>query len=406
MIERITIGATHPIVHQTDGVAIGSWLFTSGLMADDGTGGLAAEAKLPDGYPFFESPIKLQVRHILRKASTILAKNGARLEHVVKAQAYLTDPSDFVPLDEAWGEFFPQNVSRTFVATPTLPVIGARVSIELIACLPDSGLEIMRGNAGTAPAFSRKVEATRVGNVIFTSGQLGYDSRAGFIPEARQDREHPEAGSNLARQARLTVANLGKSLEAVGGDLGHVARAQLFLTNMDELASFARDWKRALPRASAQTIVGAGLFVPEGLVEVDLTGYRPQCEAGPMGDAANPLAFRVDQLVFASGRIPVDADGLVPLSALAHPVFPNYASSIKLQTRHVLRQLISVFQQAGIPPERIAKTSVFLTDLRDYWGMNEVWREFFSVPPARTVVLTPSVGARDALIAVDGIGVL
>lgn len=408
MSERVSIGATHPAVHQADGYAAGAWLFTSGLMADDGLNGLAAEAQRPAGYPCFESAIKLQVRHILKKAAEILARKGAGLEDVVKAQAYLTHPSDFVALDEAWGEFFPKNVSRTFVATSTLPVAGARISIELIACLPGSGLEIVRGNAASSPAFSRKVEATRVGNVIFTSGQLGYDARAGFVPEAKQDRELPEAGSDLVRQAKLTASNLARSLVAVGGDGSHLARAQIFIPDMSQLASFERDWKRLLPAAPAQTIVGAGLFVPEGLVEVDFTGYVASSgeRSGPIGDPSRPTAFRVDDLVFASGQLPVDADGLVPLATLPHPTFPNYASAIKLQTRYVLQRLVETFRTAGVKPEGIAKTTVFLTELDDYCGMNEVWREFFPEPQARTVVLTSSVGAGDARLAVDAIGVV
>lgn len=407
MSERIAIGATHPAVHQADGYVSGPWVFTSALMADDGQNGLAPEAHNPAGYPYFEAPIKLQVRHILRKAAKILAAKGAGLEHVVKAQAYLTHPSDFVPLDEAWGEFFPKNVSRTFVATSQLPVPGARISIELIACLPEAGRDVVRGNAASTPAFSRKVEATRVGNVIFTSGQLGYDSRAGFVPEAKQDREAPEAGSNLVRQARLTVANLSRSLEAVGGSGSNVARAQIFLTEMDQLASFERDWKQMLPAAPAATIVGAGLFVPEGLIEVDFTGYAASAgdNAGPVGDPTRPSAFRVDDLVFASAQLPADADGLVPLSTLPHPTFPNYASAIKLQTRHVLSKLVDAFEAAGIEPNMVAKTTVFLTDLADYWGMNEVWREVFPAPHARTVILTPSVGPRHAKLAVDAIAV-
>lgn len=407
MTDRISIGATHPDVHQADGLAAGHWLFTSALMADDGVGGLAVEAKPPIGYPYFQSPIKLQVRHILRKAAAILARKGATLDHVVKAQAYLTHPSDFVPLDEAWGEFFPRNVSRTFVSTPALPVPGARISIELIASLPNSGLEILRGNSASSPAFSRKVEATRVGNVIFTSGQLGYDSRAGFVPEAKQDRERPEEGSNLIRQAKLTAANLTQSIKAVGGDDGCIARAQIFITQMDELAAFRAHWSRLYPNAPAQTVVGAGVFVPEGLIEVDFTGYVPSSDSrsGPIGDTSHPIAFRVDDLVFASGQLPIDADGLVPLSTLPHPTFPNYASGIKLQTRFVLQQLVNAFQQAGVVPEQIAKTTVFLADLEEYSGMDEVWREFFPEPHARSVILTPSLGARGARLAVDGIGV-
>jgi 2-iminobutanoate/2-iminopropanoate deaminase len=403
MFDRLSTRATHPAVHQADALIADHWLFTSGLMADDGVQGLAAEAKNPPDYPFFEAEVKLQVRYILRKIKKLLNEAGADFSHVVKAHAFLTHPSDFVPLDEAWGEFFPNNVSRTFVATETLPVRGARVCIDVIACLPGRGIEVVRGNAGASPAFSRKVEATRVGDVIFTSGQLGYDSRRGFVPEARQDREDPAAGPDVVRQARFTLANLAKSLEAVGGDVRSIAKTQIYLTDMEQCAVFSRDWNTALPAPGALTTVGAGLFVPEGRLEVDLTGFvqRPGLLAAAVGPAEKPAAFRVGNLVFCSGQSAIDEDGFVPLNALAHPSFPNYASSIKLQTRMALEKLDRTLKEAGGDLSNVARAAVFLTDYKYYSGMNEVWLEFFKEPCARTVVATPSVGARGALIAVD-----
>ncbi|MEX2644387.1 MAG: RidA family protein, partial [Acetobacterales bacterium] len=185
-IERLNAGATHPAVHQADALAAGPFVYVSGLMADDGVNGLAAEAQPKPGYPYYESAVKLQMRHILTKVRGILGQAGLEMDHVVKAHAFLTDPADFLPMDEVWREFFRTKVSRTFVRAGALPVAGARLCVDVMACRPDSGLEIARDNAGPPPPFSQKVEATRVGDLIFTSGQLGYDSRFGFPPESRR----------------------------------------------------------------------------------------------------------------------------------------------------------------------------------------------------------------------------
>jgi enamine deaminase RidA (YjgF/YER057c/UK114 family) len=49
---------------------------------------------------------------------------------------------------------------------------------------------------------------------------------------------------------------------------------------------------------------------------------------------------------------------------------------------------------------------VFLTDLNDFAGFDEVWREFFRTPPPRTTVGTSGLLIKDALIEIDLIGVV
>jgi enamine deaminase RidA (YjgF/YER057c/UK114 family) len=48
---------------------------------------------------------------------------------------------------------------------------------------------------------------------------------------------------------------------------------------------------------------------------------------------------------------------------------------------------------------------VFLIDLNDFAGFDEVWREYFAVPPPRTTIGTTGLLIKDALIEIDVIGV-
>jgi len=57
---------------------------------------------------------------------------------------------------------------------------------------------------------------------------------------------------------------------------------------------------------------------------------------------------------------------------------------VKAQTRHVLETIKSVLQAAGGSLQDIAFNHIFLADMSDYAGMNEVYREYFPTnPPAR-----------------------
>jgi enamine deaminase RidA (YjgF/YER057c/UK114 family) len=54
----------------------------------------------------------------------------------------------------------------------------------------------------------------------------------------------------------------------------------------------------------------------------------------------------------------------------------------------------------------VVKAQVFLLNLRDFSAFDEVWKEYFAVPPARTTVGTSGLLVKDALIEIDLIGAL
>lgn len=60
---------------------------------------------------------------------------------------------------------------------------------------------------------------------------------------------------------------------------------------------------------------------------------------------------------------------------------------IKVHTDEVLKELEKELIKAGSSMEKVLKVSVFLHDLNDYKGMNEVYKgRFGSKPPVRTTV--------------------
>lgn len=100
-----------------------------------------------------------------------------------------------------------------------------------------------------------------------------------------------------------------------------------------------------------------------------------------------------DSLVFASGQIPIDADGKVYSDA-----------PIDVQTRLALENLSAVFEAAGTSLQKALKVNIYLRCLDDFAAMNEVYKSFFpqGVYPARCCVevsrLTDGIA-----IEIDGI---
>jgi len=87
-------------------------------------------------------------------------------------------------------------------------------------------------------------------------------------------------------------------------------------------------------------------------------------------------AVAVDGWVFCSGQIPID-----PASG------ELVEGDIAAQTDRVLQNLGAVLAAAGADLRNVVKTTVFLADMGDFAGMNEVYaRHFGSHRPARAAV--------------------
>ena len=97
----------------------------------------------------------------------------------------------------------------------------------------------------------------------------------------------------------------------------------------------------------------------------------------PSGSAP-PLApyspgVKAGETVYVSGVLAMDADGNTVGSG-----------DIKAQRRHVIESICNVVEEAGGTLADIAFNQIFLADLNDYAGMNEVYGNYFGDnPPAR-----------------------
>jgi len=151
--------------------------------------------------------------------------------------------------------------------------------------------------------------------------------------------------------------------------------------------------------------------VKDAQIEIDLIGYIPDKikartvkTSNPKGAASYTEAVVAGGLVFAEGALPTDYASGIPAEAKKDPNFPFYGSDIKLRTRYVLNKLARTFEAAGSSLDHVVKAQVFLDDLNNFSAFDEVWKEFFKTPPARTTVETSGLPVKDAMVAIDLIG--
>lgn len=103
---------------------------------------------------------------------------------------------------------------------------------------------------------------------------------------------------------------------------------------------------------------------------------RTDAAPGPFQGAPYSQAIRVDGLVFVAGQL-----GLEPGAGAV------VEGGIGPQTEQALRNLRSILEAAGSSMDGLVKTTVFLRNLDDFAGMNDVYRQHVGErPPARSTV--------------------
>ncbi len=99
--------------------------------------------------------------------------------------------------------------------------------------------------------------------------------------------------------------------------------------------------------------------------------------------------------MFASGQIPTD------------PQTGEFvAGGIAEQTARVLMNLQAVLEAAGSSLGQVVKTTVFLADMKEFSGMNEVYATFFPEPPPARVTVAAAGLPRDALVEIEAIALV
>src|ERR671935_304013 len=106
------------------------------------------------------------------------------------------------------------------------------------------------------------------------------------------------------------------------------------------------------------------------------TVVRTEEAPAPVQGAPYSQAIRSGGLVFVSGQL--------ALRPGAHEIV---GETIEEQTEQVFSNLRAILEEAGSGLDRLVKTTVYLADLDDFAGMNEVYaRHVGEQPPARATM--------------------
>ena len=132
--------------------------------------------------------------------------------------------------------------------------------------------------------------------------------------------------------------------------------------------------------------------------------------AGVAAAAATPAAAQEKaskKVIYSNGKKPEKTPLFSGITTYGGLVFiagigAHFEGDIKAHTKHVLEQIEARLKEAGSSMDKVLKCNVYLNDLKDYAGMNEVFLgKFGPEPPVRTTIAAAGGIPGNSLVEID-----
>jgi enamine deaminase RidA (YjgF/YER057c/UK114 family) len=284
-------GVPSPVAGYSPAIRRGDWIFLAGELPVDWVGdylspvhmgepsALAKEART-NPYFWYGSPIETQTDYVLQKLEKIANVAGASLDRAVKAEVYIGHPSDFAGVDRVWKQWFPKNPpARVVIPYMALGGKGSRIEVALTLVAKESNLKIETIETAAAPKpLGHEPQAVKVGNFLFFSTQMAFDSNGKLADGMTRHPDYPYYGLPGKAQMRYMLKNVALICQQAGTKLENIVRRACFHDDGRWFAESIEEWAAHFPDlkpASTTVIIGGPLVVPGANTLLDLIAYIP-----------------------------------------------------------------------------------------------------------------------------------
>jgi 2-iminobutanoate/2-iminopropanoate deaminase len=358
-------------------IRAGGFIYVSGMMATDVKGNITA-----------------QTNQIFQNLRGVLKQAGSSIDNIAIATVTLEQAQDLAAMDEVFREQFKGDppARTTYIGNMVRP--GALLEIAVTA-IPNGGQRRAITPAGWMQPKSPYSYAIQSGDTLFLSGML---------PQNMNDLS--PARGDIATQTKKAMDNAVELLRAAGMSLDDTISSRVVLrqrvadfANMN--STYAPYWDIKDTRASGvvpgrpgRATVGLGLFAPYDM-EVTFVAAKgssprevvippnPDGSPGTLGALPFSPAIKIGNQIWVSGT----TGGT-----------PENTGDIRAQTKENLTRLGRTLKAAGFDFKDVVTTEVWMTNVSQLNGLNEVFRETFPTnPPVRKVVGLESLGGGNAL---------
>ena len=240
------IGGTE--ITYAQGMRAGSWLFFTGHMASDFEHGLAPAVAGKPGLPLGSPPrYRREGDFIIDRFAKLIAAEGGDLRHIVRVDQYYPDAQVVNAYQRArkavLKEFVPPSTS---VLMDELLVAGANMDVSMIAVLPggERTPRPAQPDGVPVPQHSGFIASLVSGDYVFVAGQMpNNEEMTGIAKPAYRPPNALWNGTDIRLQTEfLITSRLKPALEAGGSSLKNAIKAQVYLTNIDDLPEFLDVW--------------------------------------------------------------------------------------------------------------------------------------------------------------------
>lgn len=403
-IAPVRIGQTDILFAQ--GIRAGSWLFFTGHEATDFENGIAAEVRGKPGLPRGGAPRYLREgKFILDRLTKLITAEGGDLHHIVRLDQYYPRAECVNPYQRARKTLLKDHVPpSTSVLMEELLTEDASMNVSLVAVMPGEGREpkAARAEGVPVPQHSGFIPALVSGNYVFVAGQMpNNEAMTGLDPKAYRPPNAVWNGTDIRLQSEFLITDrLKPALEAGGSSIKNAIKAQVYLTDIDDLPEFMDVWNDHFgDHPCALTVVPTkGLALLESKIEINILGVR---------DSGNIKKQIIDHKASATMRLgpaAVCAGDLLCLSALyaadgegAIPAVRNSAGlrHIGAPAQHQMRMILGVAEDickaGGTSLANVVRANHFVSDFGVIYPALRVWQDKLSGGPIPFgAVRTPS----------------
>ncbi len=379
-------------IRYAPGIKAGHWIFATGHKGvADFAGGMSPEV-LRSALPSWDSSKhRRESDQIFANFGRVLKAGGSDFRNIVRVDQYYSDYRAVEPYHNARRAVLADHIPpSTSILQQRFLLAGQEIEVQMIGVVPEAGFNprhihlkehVIHPSSGYSLALS-------VGNFVFVAGRLADALKEeGIAAEARTPAGHLWKGTPVKLETEFIVKRkIEPALKAAGSSLDHVVKCQVYLRDPRDFAPFNEVWTRHFPKdPPATTLIPMskpGLAIETARVEINTIALRsagnprPQVvDAGVMPAwAGYSQAVRAGDLLFISGMLAIDRDGLIE-AARPDPAQPFFGSSIQAQMDYLLGNAQKICREAGTSLANVVRIQQFHTDLREFYPAYQVWQQ-------------------------------
>ena len=398
------------------GVRAGEWLFFTGHEATDYENGIAESVIGKPGLPLGGVPrYRREGDYLLARLSKLIADEGGDLRHIVRVDQYYPRAECVNPYQRArkalLGNYVPPSTS---VLMDELLVEGACMDLSVLAVLPGQNREPKPAmpEGVPVPKHSGFIPSLVAGDYVFVAGQMANnEAMTGLEPEAYRPPSAIWNGTDIRLQTEFLISSrLKPGLAAGGASLENAIKAQVYLTDIDDLPEFLDVWNSHFSEnPCALTVVATkGLGLLEAKIEINIFGVRdngdikkqivPHQASSAM--RLGPAAVRAGDLLCLSALYAADEDGAIAkvrnTSGLRHLGVP-----VDHQMRAILGAAEEICNAAGTSLANVTRAHHFLSDLSVAYPAIRSWHEKLAGAPIPFGAVRTSLPIPDCSVVMD-----